>query len=101
MRKTRAARHLVVEIAGKMGDWADQAVCSQVDPDLFFPAKEGAPAKVELAKEVCGRCPVQADCLAWAVSFPERFGVWGATSAPQRTKMRRQARLAARHAANA
>lgn len=44
------------------------------DPDLWF-AEE--PADVELAKQLCRQCPIQAMCLAGAQERGEPCGVWG------------------------
>jgi len=44
------------------------------DPDLFFAE---SPVDVELAKSICGGCPVRAACLAGAIERREPWGVWG------------------------
>jgi WhiB family redox-sensing transcriptional regulator len=44
------------------------------DPDLFFAE---SPDNVELAKSLCGDCPVRMTCLAGAVERREPWGVWG------------------------
>ncbi|HLL68029.1 MAG TPA: WhiB family transcriptional regulator [Micromonosporaceae bacterium] len=48
--------------------------CRTFDPDLWF--AEG-PAELELAKSLCGECPVRVECLAGAVERAEPWGVWG------------------------
>lgn len=48
--------------------------CLGVDPELFFAE---LPADVELAKSVCGPCPLREDCLAGALERREPHGVWG------------------------
>ncbi|MGN6612791.1 MAG: WhiB family transcriptional regulator [Angustibacter sp.] len=35
------------------------------------------PADFELAKELCGGCPLRAGCLAGALERREPWGVWG------------------------
>lgn len=55
-------------------DWRDEALCSGRDAEVFFP-EEGQSAIV--AKGICRRCPVRADCLAHAVQHRERYGIWG------------------------
>lgn len=79
------------------GPWADEARCLEVDPTLWFwePPEPGAPKKRydELstnnqAKLICGRCPVQAQCLEYAVTNGERFGVWGGTLPRERAQLR-------------
>lgn len=58
--------------------WMDHAACTG-HPDLFFP--EGKSNDViageKQAVQVCSTCPVQADCLAYAIANDERYGVWG------------------------
>jgi WhiB family transcriptional regulator, redox-sensing transcriptional regulator len=46
-------------------DWRLRAVCRDEDPELFFPIGTTGPAiwQIELAKEVCRRCPVTSN--AW------------------------------------
>ena len=71
--------------------WVAEAECRGVDPDLFFP-ENGAPTNE--AKAVCGRCPVQHECLQYALEAGEKFGVWGGRSEKERRRMRRQRRAA-------
>lgn len=46
----------------------------QVDPAPFFAADEAVIAE---AREACSWCPVQRECLEFAVLNGERHGVWG------------------------
>ena len=48
--------------------------CRKFDPDLWF---SEAPAELELAKSLCGDCPLKLECLAGAVERAEPWGVWG------------------------
>jgi WhiB family transcriptional regulator, redox-sensing transcriptional regulator len=48
--------------------------CRRFDPDLWFAE---SPAELELAKSLCGDCPVRVECLAGAVERQEPWGVWG------------------------
>ena len=48
--------------------------CRQYDPDLWF---ADAPADLEVAKALCGSCPLKAECLAGALERGEPWGVWG------------------------
>ena len=68
--------------------WVENAVCAQTDPEAFFPEGKGASNRV--AKKVCARCPVEAECLEWALVHDERFGVWGNTSPNERKALRRK-----------
>ena len=75
--------------------WWDFANCLGVDPDLFFPER-GASTKE--AKEVCRGCIVKEDCLEYALSHGEKFGIWGGMSERERRRLRRQRALARRAA---
>lgn len=69
-------------------EWFDDALCRQVDPELFFPPKGGSAAP---ARAVCARCPVQAECLMFALQFPvnnDISGVYGGTTFRQRRRLR-------------
>jgi WhiB family transcriptional regulator, redox-sensing transcriptional regulator len=48
--------------------------CRKFDPDLWF---SDSPTQLELAKSLCGDCPVRVECLAGAVERAEPWGVWG------------------------
>src|SRR5215207_8944270 len=48
--------------------------CRKFDPDLWF---ADAPAELELARALCGECPLKAECLAGALERAEPWGVWG------------------------
>jgi WhiB family redox-sensing transcriptional regulator len=73
-------------------DWRRHAACRDTDPDLFFPVGTTGPAidQIESAKAVCRGCPVQHDCLEFALSTNQDSGVWGGTSEEERRKLRRQ-----------
>ena len=56
------------------------AACAEpdADPAWFYPPSGGNwRAHVDLAVEVCNRCPVRARCLAFAIEAGETWGVWG------------------------
>ncbi|CAM5666506.1 MULTISPECIES: WhiB family transcriptional regulator [Streptomyces] len=81
-----------------MDDWRTRAACRDEDPDLFFPIGTSGPAlfQTEQAKGVCRRCPVQQQCLDWALDTGQSLGVWGGTSETERRALKR--RLKARRA---
>jgi WhiB family redox-sensing transcriptional regulator len=67
--------------------WAAFAVCRDRDPDAFFPL---TPAGESDAIRVCQGCPVQMDCLEFALEAKVRFGVWGGMTEKQRRALERQ-----------
>lgn len=73
--------------------WIVDALCSQVDTDLFFPEKGGSTKE---AKSVCARCEVREECLNYAMANDERFGIWGGMSAPDRRRRRSRGSMWAR-----
>lgn len=68
--------------------WQTDALCSQTDPEAFFPEKGGSTRD---AKRVCGTCDVRAECLEYALQNDERFGIWGGLSERERRKLKRLA----------
>ncbi|MFC7405069.1 WhiB family transcriptional regulator [Georgenia alba] len=68
--------------------WQDRALCAQTDPEAFFPEKGGSTRE---AKRVCTSCEVRAECLEYALSNDERFGIWGGLSERERRKLKRRA----------
>jgi WhiB family redox-sensing transcriptional regulator len=76
-----------------MENWREQAACRHEDPDLFFPIGTTGPALVqqEQAKAVCRRCPVQGQCLEWALDTGQTIGVWGGTGENERRTLKRRA----------
>ena len=69
--------------------WMSGALCTQVDPEFWFPEKRESGRE---AKAVCARCEVRAECLSYALARVELLGVWGGTSEHARRRMRRAGR---------
>lgn len=71
-------------------EWRELAACAGREDDLFFPANEAEKTFVNAAKAVCAGCPVQAECLAYAIETGQTEGIWGGmTSTERRTERRR------------
>jgi WhiB family redox-sensing transcriptional regulator len=66
--------------------WQRLANCLGLDPDVFFPERGESTRE---AKEVCRGCVVRPECLEFAVTNGERFGIWGGLSERERRKVRR------------
>lgn len=63
-------------------DWQLHAACRGMDTDIFFCYDEMRSSKVRMqverrVKEICSDCPVIDQCREWALSRPERHGIWG------------------------
>ena len=79
--------------------WRDFAACINQDLNLFFPISAvGAAAErqVEAAKQVCRSCPVQAQCLDWALDVGPEFGIFGGCTEVERRRLRSRRDLAQR-----
>lgn len=78
-------------LAWQQDDWRSQGACLHADPDVFFPISvAGASAtQVRTARAICAGCPVQPDCISFAVEHREIQGIWGGTTDEERKKLRR------------
>ena len=68
--------------------WQSDSLCAQTDPEAFFPEKGGSTRD---AKKICTSCEVRTQCLEYALSNDERFGIWGGLSERERRKLRKRA----------
>lgn len=69
------------------GHWRVSALCAEIDPDLWFPEK-GHYSDAFTAKRICYQCPVQAECLEYALANPDLLGVWGGATVNERRLLR-------------
>lgn len=76
----------------------DVPLCSEVDPELFFPQESEIAGTVyshyvnaAAAKEVCDACPLKLKCLEYAMSTNE-IGIWGGTTELQRHNLKKSMR---------
>jgi WhiB family transcriptional regulator, redox-sensing transcriptional regulator len=65
--------------------WQEHGLCRTTDATVFFPPMHFEPkpereARETKAKAICAACPVQVECLEWALDTEEPFGVWGGHS---------------------
>jgi hypothetical protein len=67
--------------------WVKEAACRGKDINLWFP-EVGLGAQT--AKKICKGCPVNLQCLAYAVQNPDIVGIWGGTAHRDRAAIRRQ-----------
>lgn len=73
-------------------NWRADALCAQVDPDLFFPETDRGAAferQATAAMRVCAGCPVREQCLDYAL-HALGDGIAGGTTPEERVALRRQ-----------
>jgi len=73
-------------------EWMDEAVCTTVGTEPFFPEKGQNPAP---AVAVCRACPVRVECLNYALELEQSgvwnvTGIWGGLTARERRNLRRR-----------
>ena len=77
-------------VASAPPPWTRHAACADLDVAAFFPEQHGSKGTLAAARAVCARCPVQGQCLQWALDHNET-GIWAGTTDNQRRQMRRRA----------
>ena len=82
----------VIALANADYGWRAEALCRDTDPELFFPigTTGAALVQIEQARAVCRQCPVQSDCLDFALTTNQDSGIWGGTSEEERRVLRRE-----------
>jgi WhiB family redox-sensing transcriptional regulator len=73
--------------------WRERAECLEYPAVLFFGLDDSeSPAerrsREDRAKRVCAMCSVRRECLEYALSMREPYGIWGGL-----TELERKARL--------
>lgn len=85
-RRNTSAGWEPIQLLAERPAWQHQAACNNVDPDLFFPARGDSTRE---AKQVCRGCVVRDDCLEYALTNGEKYGIWGGLSERERRRIRR------------
>lgn len=72
--------------------WRRGAPCRGADSTLFFPPshferKDEKEMREARAKGICRSCPVQRECLDYAVRIREPHGIWGGLNELERKAM--------------
>ena len=82
---------------GSATNWRSAGACRSADPDLFFPISSAGPAarQIARAKVICAGCGVRQECLDFALSHDQVYGIWGGTTPEDRQRARRRRRRAA------
>lgn len=76
--------------------WREQSACLGADPEWWFPhnsegtkKSSGHTANTRKAKKICMECPVRIDCLEYAMSTGQYWGIWGGFDFDERTQLRK------------
>lgn len=87
-------------------NWRKEAACLGYPTSLFFPhdqdpdepgpRRRETPRLYRQALRLCGTCPVQQECLNYALELPELFGMFGGKTRPERATILRERRQIAR-----
>lgn len=80
---------------GTSREWMANAACRNHDPELFFPDKDDPTNDVDRARAICRHCTVQADCLTYALAWPDQHGIAAGLTPTQRVRLRNHANTAA------
>jgi WhiB family redox-sensing transcriptional regulator len=75
--------------------WQLRAACRGEDSSYFFAPsyfekRQEKDAREAVAKALCARCPVRAECLEYALDVRELHGVWGGLNEMERRALLRQ-----------
>jgi len=73
-------------------DWQQEGLCRGMSSEQFFVedhqhAQPRRASRTREAKALCARCPVAQMCLIHALAIPETYGIWGGTTAAERTHL--------------
>lgn len=71
--------------------WMLRGICRGADTREFFPSNG---LGVEAAQRICRGCPVQDECLEYALLHRIEQGVWGGASERERRRILRSRRRA-------
>ena len=75
-------------LANQFNPFNGTQLCSDYDADIFFPEYYSDLKAVAKAKEICGDCWMQKQCLEYAMQDPRLDGIWGATTPLDRKRLR-------------
>ena len=73
-------------------DWQLRAACRGPQAEVFFPPgtferKDEKLGREARAKDICRTCPVQRQCLDYAIAIKEPHGIWGGLNEAERRNM--------------
>lgn len=81
--------------------WREHAACRNIGREavIFFPEDTGRYAIHAMSEAIrmCNTCPVQMECLAYAIATREEHGIWGGKLPEERRIIRRRLDGTTRH----
>lgn len=75
--------NFILEIRKLRPEWQRRAKCSTEPLENFY-AGQGKSALLNQSIAFCGDCPVRFECLEYAFTMRDEYGVWGGSSPEQR-----------------
>ena len=85
-------------------DWHAHAACRDKPTSWWYAElkeRQNPTPEARRALSVCFRCPVRIECLTHALTYPERYGIWSATTEHQRRRLLNRVRGGDVHPADA
>jgi len=78
--------------------WQPVASCSGSHSYLFFPPstterKEERERREARAKAICRACPVGDECLTYAMTIKEPYGIWGGLTEAERRQQKARSKV--------
>ncbi len=82
----------MAEVAALDRSWQARGLCRGNHSYLFFPPstaerKDERERRENKAKAICQVCPVQVDCLEFAMEIREPYGIWGGLTETERRQV--------------
>lgn len=71
-----------------MENWKNKAACKESKSEFFYcdsPDRSVNLKRESIAKSICRKCPVAAECLFDAISRKEIYGIWGSFGPRERS----------------
>jgi WhiB family transcriptional regulator, redox-sensing transcriptional regulator len=66
-------------------EWMNRAKCRDYPAEVFFP-RDGV--GVLITRKICDDCPVESECLEYALDNHVDHGIWGGKSERERRRLR-------------
>jgi WhiB family redox-sensing transcriptional regulator len=66
------------------------AECRKYDPEIFFPEPlvDSVVDPYVTARDICGKCSIQDECLTYALTHRESTGMWGGKTPRERGRIK-------------